>query len=407
MSEIKEYKCPSCGAPLVYDIGRESMSCKFCNNTYDLDYVRSHFNEVTDEKLSDFDWVTRTKFVWEPYEVEKLEEFECSSCGGKIVTWSSTATARCPYCRHDVIVSSDFEGDMRPDMVIPFKVAAEEFRKSYTDFITDLKFIPKYFKDETVLDNIAGFYVPVWSYSCSCTSSFSMSDHLYKESIEVRDFPILANETNIRKDVFYSVWPFSFREADKFTASCLTGFYASRYNVGAENAMERTDPEIKHICSVRVASRAAMQYEAGDYDPAYLRYSNKESKISDRELTYYLVPIWLLNIPYKNKTYTFAMNGQTGKMRVDKLPTGPSYKFSMLAIFLLLYVIEILIGAYVFRSDNIMDTIVSLIGFSLTVFPTFNFITAFLIHRKIFNKTLHKLELFDNQKYFQVDDFVE
>jgi hypothetical protein len=31
------------------------------------------------------------------------------------------------------------------------------------------------------------------------------------------------------------------------------------------------------------------------------------------------MPVWILNTKYKDKTYTFAMNGQTGKL-VGSLP---------------------------------------------------------------------------------------
>ena len=409
MSEIKEYKCPSCGAPMYYDIDNKSMSCRFCNNTFDLNYIRTHFNEESDDKLSDFDWVERTKIVWEPYEVEKLEEFDCSSCGGKIITWSSTATAKCPYCQHDVIVSSDFEGDIRPDKVIPFEVTAEEFKKKYTEHINGLKYIPKEFKDKAVLENIKGFYVPVWSYSCTCKSSFSVDNESYSGTVKLKNYPILANETNIRKDVFYSVWPFEFSKAEEFTASCLTGFYASRYNIGAESVMNNANPEVKRICSVRASSKAQSLYEPVDYNSIYVREAHKNANISDRELTYYLVPIWLLNIPYEGKKYTFAMNGQTGTMRVDKLPTNSLYKMFRPAIFMLLYIIEFIIGFFVLRNDyqDTTDLIVSMVCCCLIVPTIFNYIIAYIIHYRLFRKTIYELETFDDQRYFDLYDFVD
>ena len=109
MSEVKEYKCPSCGAPMYYDIKCKTLSCRFCKNTYDQEYILSHFKEETDEKVSDFDWVKRSKAVWEPYVSDKIEEFECPSCGGKIITRSSTATAKCPFCKADVPACSRSE----------------------------------------------------------------------------------------------------------------------------------------------------------------------------------------------------------------------------------------------------------------------------------------------------------
>ena len=135
MSDVREYKCPSCGAPMQFDIEAQCMVCSFCAGRYDLDYIRSHFNEVTDEKLSDFDWVERTKYVWEPDVLEQLAEYTCSSCGGNIITKNIISSARCPFCGHDVVISSNFDGDLRPDRVIPFSRSAEEFAEKYREKI--------------------------------------------------------------------------------------------------------------------------------------------------------------------------------------------------------------------------------------------------------------------------------
>ena len=34
-----------------------------------------------------------------------------------------------------------------------------------------------------------------------------------------------------------------------------------------------------------------------------------------------MLPVWMVNIQYKGKSYTFAMNGQTGKI-VGNIPIG-------------------------------------------------------------------------------------
>ena len=39
-------------------------------------------------------------------------------------------------------------------------------------------------------------------------------------------------------------------------------------------------------------------------------------------MRYVLMPVWLLNTRYRDKLYTFAMNGQTGKM-TGTLPCCP------------------------------------------------------------------------------------
>ena len=51
---------------------------------------------------------------------------------------------------------------------------------------------------------------------------------------------------------------------------------------------------------------------------------NAHIKIINQKLAYYLVPVWFMNVKYKRKEYTIAMNGQTGKLASPDVPF--SYK---------------------------------------------------------------------------------
>lgn len=402
MSEVKEYKCPSCGAPMYYDVKQESMSCKFCKNTFDIEYIRSHFNGESDDKDSDFDWVKRSKAVWEPYQSDKLEEFDCPSCGGKIITASSTGTAKCPFCSHNVIISSDFKGDIRPDKIIPFKISKKEFADKYTEYISDIKYVPREFKDKSVINNVTGCYIPVWSYSCTCDSTV---DSQFCASITVKDYPILANDKSIKWDVFYSLWPFSFSSSDDFSESYLTGFYASRYTIGAENAMRDADYRIKEACPVK-----KIRSENGTSDS---ETADVKKILHNRELTYYLVPVWLLNITYQKANYTIAMNGQTGKMRVDNLPDDPLYFSSFKKIYLIIQIIELVLGylflRYIDKQVNfeLFEFIVILIGLCV-VFPVvINLVLTTKICNLLFRRKRKTSDLIEKNRFFKVDDFLE
>lgn len=401
MSEVKEFKCPSCGAPMYYDIDRKSMSCRFCKNTYDIDYIRSHFDEEAEEKGSDFDWVKRSKAVWEPYVSDKIEEFDCPSCGGKIITASSTGTAKCPFCSHDVIISSDFKGDIRPDKVIPFRISKKEFADRYTEYISDLKNVPKYFKSKSALANITGCYIPVWGYSCTCESAV---DSKFNSSITVRDYPILANDKNMGWNVFYSMWPFNFNEADDFNESYLTGFYASRYTIGAENAMRDADYRIKETCPVK-----KIKSDTGASEP------DIKKMIHNRELTYYLVPVWLLNITYEKANYTVAMNGQTGKMCADSLPDNPNYHRLYKIIYLILQLIEFGLGALLIKSfisgagfnSEAIGIIIMMLLLCIFVPVVFNVIICSTICRIVFFRKKKKPASIEKNRFFYVRDFLE
>ncbi|MDD7516408.1 hypothetical protein [Ruminococcus flavefaciens] len=405
MSEVKEYKCPSCGAPMYYDIKQKTLSCRFCKNTYDQEYIISHFDEETNGKLPDFDWVKRSKSVWEPYVSDKIEEFECSSCGGKIITRSSTATAKCPFCSHDLIISSDLSGDIRPDRIIPFRITKKEFAEKYTHYISGVRNVPNVFKDKAVLDNITGCYIPVWGYSCTCDSTI---DSEFCASINVKDYPILANDKNMGWEVFHSMWPFNLSEAEDFNASYLTGFYASRYTIGAENAMRDADYYIKAECPVKVK-------KADDNNPVDVDDAEIKKIIHNRELTYYLVPVWLLNIKYVNRTYTIAMNGQTGKICTDDLPENPLYYRWYKIIYLIIQLAELVLGFLYFRrflseigafSDRI-KMIIMLAVLILFVPIIFNLTITSVICRFIFRRKRKKLDPIKKKQLFYVRDFLE
>ena len=42
--------------------------------------------------------------------------------------------------------------------------------------------------------------------------------------------------------------------------------------------------------------------------------TSRQLNIKHNKARYVFFPVWILNTKYKDKIYTFAMNGQTGKM---------------------------------------------------------------------------------------------
>ena len=142
MPDIKEYKCPACGAPLRYNVYSQRMVCGFCANTYDLEYIRSQFNETAGEKPDDFDWIRYSKNEKESDEAQQIVEYSCPSCGGSIITFSKRTKSKCPFCEHDLVISKNFQGDIRPDKVIPFTRSVFDFANAYWGYIANSKYIP-------------------------------------------------------------------------------------------------------------------------------------------------------------------------------------------------------------------------------------------------------------------------
>ncbi|WP_295075341.1 hypothetical protein [Ruminococcus sp.] len=404
MSDLNEYKCPACGAPIHYDITKESMTCHFCNSTFDLEYIKSHIIIPVDEKLSDFDWVERSRYVWEPYEPDGLEEFTCPSCGGTIVTKAFYATAKCPFCRNYVIISSDLDGDIRPDKVIPFKVPSNVFLEKYTEYISEFKNVPREFRSKDVQKKIVGCFIPVWRYSCTYRPEEQFD-------ISVNHYPILANDADICEEVFYSLLPFEYSDSEDFSESYIAGFSASRYIIGAENAMKSTDSVLQAIYNEESGVKAISNKTEAEKPLDTGRKMDRLLKvglnkyIQNRKLSYYLVPVWLLDITYNGEKFTYAMNGQTGKMRVDNVPKKSKAAVWTWLIYPLLQAL-LIACAYLAVKRMGMGVIILILVLAFFI-SVFNYYFTKSMRKKLSEKRVYfKSGRFEEQKVWSINDFM-
>ena len=70
--------------------------------------------------------------------------------------------------------------------------------------------------------------------------------------------------------------------------------------------------------------------------------------VENGEVEYALLPVWMLNINYEGNRYTFAMNGQTGKM-VGNVPIEKKkvvkYSLKLFSIiFIVIFIISTILG---------------------------------------------------------------
>ena len=91
----------------------------------------------------------------------------------------------------------------------------------------------------------------------------------------------------------------------------MPGFLADKYDVDAEASIGRANERIKK--STEDAFRGTVQ----GYDTVMPVESN--IRLERGRARYALYPVWILNTNWKGQKFTFAINGQTGKI-VGDLP---------------------------------------------------------------------------------------
>ena len=80
---------------------------------------------------------------------------------------------------------------------------------------------------------------------------------------------------------------------------------AEKYDVSEEDSLERAKTRSMNTCVELVSSSIPHQSKS---------LKTNDINIVKKASNYIILPVWMVNIKYKNKMYTFAMNGQTGKI---------------------------------------------------------------------------------------------
>ena len=172
METIKSYKCPCCGAPLVFS--GEQLHCDSCGNTFPVETMQQ-MSEGMAEAGGD------SKYDWEHYEPRSYDDtsevnlanYSCPSCGAEITGDDTLGSTVCPYCGQSTIVKGQFEGTLRPDYVIPFKVDKKAAMAAFEADFKNAPFLPDEFKSKKKIEEMAGIYVPFWMFDCDCDAAIT------------------------------------------------------------------------------------------------------------------------------------------------------------------------------------------------------------------------------------------
>ncbi len=334
MSALQEYKCPCCGGAIAFDSGTQKMKCPYCDTEFEVEALESYQNGAASDVEDDMNWGEAAGGAWKEGEADGLRSFVCKSCGGEIVGDETTAAASCPFCGNSVIMTGQLSGALKPDCIIPFKLDKTAAKAALQKHYGGKRLLPKVFKDQNHIDEIKGVYVPFWLFDADAQASirykatrvrtYSDSDYHYKETscFSVSRGGVLGFErvpvdgsSKMPDELMESIEPFSFSDAVDFKTAYLAGYLADKYDVDEEQSIGRANERIRR--STEEAFAATVE----GYTSVVPETSS--IKLQGGSVKYALYPVWLLNTTWNGGKYTFAMNGQTGKM-VGDLPVDKS-----------------------------------------------------------------------------------
>lgn len=319
--DIVSFKCPTCAEPLKYDPENNVLTCEHCGNTFNISDIKDAVEASGD-----------TGFSWGDYkqnisneEIPNTVSYVCKSCGAEIIADGTTAATKCPYCDNVVVVSEKVEGILKPNAIIPFKIDKIGLKDAIANYCSGKKLLPKNFLSENKIREVQGVYVPFWLYDCHADGDMSFegkrvrhwsdSDYDYTEVSYYlincdgdMSFARIPVDGSIKMDdaLMDSIEPFDYGGLVDFEPGYLSGFLADRFDVDADASLPRATDRVKN--SVSEVFRGTVV----DFASVVPIASN--IALDNTKVNYVLLPVYLIKSKYKDKEYTFAVNGQTGKV---------------------------------------------------------------------------------------------
>lgn len=315
--EAVQYKCPNCGGELKFKPDTQNFGCEYCFSEFTEQEIReiTARNEANRSESSD----DTNEFS------EHTNLYHCGSCGAEIISDENTSATFCYYCHEPVILSGRLSGEYKPKKVIGFQINRERAETIFKDWCWKKWFVPKDFKTTSQLEKMTGLYVPFWLADCEikadCSAlgkkirTWSSGNYHYTETKEYS----IIRKANIKMDgipadgaskiedaLMEAIEPFRYDEAKDFSMSYLSGFYADKYDVDKSQIFPRIRQRAEKGCQ-SVISDSIIGYSS-------VIKTSENYNIMNTDWEYALFPVWFMTYMHNGKTYSFALNGQTGKI---------------------------------------------------------------------------------------------
>lgn len=334
-------KCPSCGAPIKFNAKTQNFKCEYCFSEYTLEEMKKYNNASNEEanKKEDVKKVVKKK------DDTTYVTYLCKNCNAEIIADENTAATFCVYCGNTAILKDKLSGEFAPNLIIPFKKEKKDAINAFKGLKKGRPLVPKTFINEENIEKITGVYIPFWLYDVKVSGlleakstdikTWRSGDYTYTKTdiykmvsdgeMSYEKVPV-DGSTRFDNDIMNAIEPFNYNELEEYNHAYLSGFLAEKYDVNKEDAfVDANDRTLKSTTNEMLSDM---------HVPGSKVVTNNELKPNILKAEYAMLPVFMVNVKYKGKYYTFAMNGQTGEF-VGNIPLDKKkaviYFFSILA----------------------------------------------------------------------------
>ena len=337
------FPCETCGADMVFHIGKQLMVCEYCGFEKEIDLggdvsieeqdylaMLVHIEELKEKKESE----ESSEEEVEEDDKNQANELHCESCGATVVFTGSLTSSECPYCaspiqRDDVHKAVDRIG---VDGVLPFKITRDQAKKNLSQWVKSRWFAPNEFLKRGVEGNFNGIYLPYWTYDSMTATDYSgeRGEYYYvtvgtgknrRQKRRTRWYPasgffqrffddvtVMASH-DLPSDLVIALEPWPLQTCIPFNQQVMAGFLARTYETTLDQGFREAKVRIDQAIEREVRSRIG-----GDTQ----RVHSIQSRYDAITFKHLLLPLWMMAYRYNDKVYQILINAGTGEVQGER-----------------------------------------------------------------------------------------
>ena len=329
--EQHRFPCDQCGADMRFDPAEAVLKCDHCGN------VEPMGGPARAPVLKELDFEAAMAQRLPEAETEVIRVVTCPNCGAQFEFDPAVHAAECPFCATPVVVDTGESRHIKPKGVVPFAVDERGAQKAMADWLGRLWFAPNGLQEYARKGRrMSGIYVPYWTFDADTKSAYSGErGTIYYETVTVvrdgkrvqqqvakirwtpargrvarffDDVLVLASKS-LPKRYTDALEPWDLAALVPYQPQFLAGFRAEGYTVTLEEGHQEARAQM-----ARVIERDVRFDIGGDQQ----RIHNIDTDIRDVTFKHILLPVWLAAYKYRDKTYRFVVNGQSGRVQGER-----------------------------------------------------------------------------------------
>lgn len=337
-SSSKAYSCEGCGAPLMYKPGTSYLLCPYCGSKKEI--------EQTEIEVEELDFNTYIeKYEEENFSTTKV--VECSNCKATPTVDENLKSMHCPYCGSGLVEKNvHVERYIKPGYVAPFLIDKNQVNTILEKWIKKRWFIPsKLLRAALSPVNLNGIYIPYWTFDAHTVTDYTgeRGDAYYitvgsgKNRRQVRrvrwtsvwgqirnfyDDVLVSGTKSLDRSLLSNLGGWDTHKIQKINDSYLAGFITEKYQVGLKDSFISARQIIENI------EQNNVRYDIGGDEQ---RIHSMDVKLYDVTFKHVLLPVYVSAFRYKDKLYTFYVNGASGRISGERPYSTPKIVLAIIA----------------------------------------------------------------------------